>query len=265
MCLFFLAVPAAPTNLSLTNPGSSSKLYTSWNKPPGSRDHYRITLYSLSTQSRIQVQTLSADALNCTWTHLEAGSKFAVQVTAVKGSLEASSTNITQWTCESACLGWAPCSSVSLHLSLPEHPLPPSPSQAMLLCNGPTSLLTALTPSLTQSQSPHPPQRLWLSPLPHPAADPRDDTVKVMCLAWPFVPRLLSRGSLVQPAHRLEDPWAQQPALSAEQEGELTVSLLLSRSLGPCQPHRGQPRSLSAGGVLGSGGTRGRRLRGGCW
>ncbi|NXD27259.1 PTPRV phosphatase, partial [Spelaeornis formosus] len=77
-------VPAAPTNLSLTNPGSSSELYTSWNKPPGRRDHYHVTLYSLSSQSRIQVQTLSPDALNITWTHLEAGSKFAVQVTAVK-------------------------------------------------------------------------------------------------------------------------------------------------------------------------------------
>ncbi|NWV14278.1 PTPRV phosphatase, partial [Ptilonorhynchus violaceus] len=91
-------VPAAPTNLSLTNPGSSSELYTSWNKPPGGRDQYRVTLYSLSTQSRIQVQTLSPDALNTTWTHLEAGSKFAVRVTAVKGSLEASSINATQWT-----------------------------------------------------------------------------------------------------------------------------------------------------------------------
>ncbi|XP_014728095.1 PREDICTED: LOW QUALITY PROTEIN: receptor-type tyrosine-protein phosphatase V-like [Sturnus vulgaris] len=91
-------VPAAPTNVSLTNPGSSSELYTSWNKPPGRRDHYRVTLYRLSSQSRIQVQTLSPDALNMTWTHLEAGSKFAVQVTAVKGSLAASSINITQWT-----------------------------------------------------------------------------------------------------------------------------------------------------------------------
>ncbi|NWH89953.1 PTPRV phosphatase, partial [Aegithalos caudatus] len=91
-------VPAAPTNLSLTNPGSSSELYTSWNKPPGRRDHYHVTLYSLSTQSRIQVQTLSPDALNITWTHLEAGREFAVQVTAVKGSLEASSINVTQWT-----------------------------------------------------------------------------------------------------------------------------------------------------------------------
>uniref|UniRef100_A0A8C0VFE9 protein-tyrosine-phosphatase n=1 Tax=Cyanistes caeruleus TaxID=156563 RepID=A0A8C0VFE9_CYACU len=91
-------VPAAPTNLSLTNPGSSSELYTSWNKPPGRRDHYHVTLYSLSTQSKIQVQTLSPDALNITWSHLEAGSKFAVQVTAVKGLLEASSINVTQWT-----------------------------------------------------------------------------------------------------------------------------------------------------------------------
>ncbi|XP_064327986.1 receptor-type tyrosine-protein phosphatase V-like isoform X2 [Phalacrocorax carbo] len=91
-------VPAAPTNLSLTNPGSSSELYTCWNKPPGRRDHYRVILYSLSTQSRDQVQTLSPDAQNITWTHLEAGSRFAVQVTAVKGSFEASSTNVTQWT-----------------------------------------------------------------------------------------------------------------------------------------------------------------------
>uniref|UniRef100_A0A8C3N684 protein-tyrosine-phosphatase n=1 Tax=Geospiza parvula TaxID=87175 RepID=A0A8C3N684_GEOPR len=104
-------VPAAPTNLSLTNPGSSSELYTSWNKPPGRRDHYHVTLYSLSTQSRIQVQTLSPDALNTTWTQLEAGSKFAVQVTAVKGSLEASSINVTQWT--------YPLAPVNLTLSSP--------------------------------------------------------------------------------------------------------------------------------------------------
>ncbi|XP_056217752.1 receptor-type tyrosine-protein phosphatase V-like isoform X1 [Falco biarmicus] len=91
-------VPAAPTNLSLTNPGSSSELYMCWNKPPGRRDHYRVVLYSLSTQSKNRVQTLSPDAQNVTWMHLEAGSRFAVQVTAVKGSLEASSTNVTQWT-----------------------------------------------------------------------------------------------------------------------------------------------------------------------
>ncbi|NXV58077.1 PTPRV phosphatase, partial [Molothrus ater] len=104
-------VPAAPTNLSLTNPGSSSELYTSWNKPPGRRDYYHVTLYSLSTQSRTQVQTLSPDALNTTWTQLEAGSKFAVQVTAVKGSLEASSINVTQWT--------YPLAPVNLTLSSP--------------------------------------------------------------------------------------------------------------------------------------------------
>ncbi|XP_009579030.1 PREDICTED: receptor-type tyrosine-protein phosphatase V-like [Fulmarus glacialis] len=91
-------VPAAPTNLSLTNPGSSSELYTCWNKPPGRRDHYRVILYSLSTQSRDRVQTLSPDAQNITWTHLESGSRFAVQVTAVKGLFEASSINVTQWT-----------------------------------------------------------------------------------------------------------------------------------------------------------------------
>ncbi|XP_009079776.1 PREDICTED: receptor-type tyrosine-protein phosphatase V-like, partial [Acanthisitta chloris] len=91
-------VPAAPMNLSLANPGSSSELFTSWNKPPGRRDHYRITLYSFSTQSKVQVQTLSPDAQNTTWSHLVAGSRFAVQVTAVKGSLEASSANVTQWT-----------------------------------------------------------------------------------------------------------------------------------------------------------------------
>ncbi|NXJ02412.1 PTPRV phosphatase, partial [Psophia crepitans] len=91
-------VPAAPTNLTLTNPGSSSELYTCWNKPPGRRDHYRVILYSLSTQSRERVQTLGPDAQNISWSHLEAGSRFAVQVTAVKGSLEASSSNVTQWT-----------------------------------------------------------------------------------------------------------------------------------------------------------------------
>uniref|UniRef100_A0A8C7E9H7 protein-tyrosine-phosphatase n=1 Tax=Nothoprocta perdicaria TaxID=30464 RepID=A0A8C7E9H7_NOTPE len=91
-------VPAAPTNLSLTNPGSSSELHACWNKPPGRRDHYRVNLYSLTSQSRARVRTLPPDAQNVTWTHLEAGSRFAVQVTAVKGSFEASSENVTQWT-----------------------------------------------------------------------------------------------------------------------------------------------------------------------
>ncbi|XP_032305178.1 receptor-type tyrosine-protein phosphatase V-like isoform X2 [Coturnix japonica] len=90
-------VPAAPTNLSLTNPGSSSELHTWWNKPLGRRDHYRVVLHSL-TQSRDRVQTVSQDTQNIIWTHLEAGSRFAVQVIAVKGSLEASSANVTQWT-----------------------------------------------------------------------------------------------------------------------------------------------------------------------
>ncbi|NXX86356.1 PTPRV phosphatase, partial [Urocolius indicus] len=91
-------VPAAPTNLSLTNPGSSSELHMYWKEPPGRRDHYRVTLHSLSTHSRVWVQTLSPDAQNITWTDLEAGSRFAGQVTAVTGLLEASSTNVTQWT-----------------------------------------------------------------------------------------------------------------------------------------------------------------------
>lgn len=106
MCLSFLTVPAAPTNLSLSNPGSSSELYACWNKPPGRRDHYHVVLYSFSIQGRERVQTLRPDAQNITWTHLEAGSRFAVQVTAVKGSFEASTTNVTQWTCESNGLGW---------------------------------------------------------------------------------------------------------------------------------------------------------------
>uniref|UniRef100_A0A8B9GGD3 protein-tyrosine-phosphatase n=1 Tax=Amazona collaria TaxID=241587 RepID=A0A8B9GGD3_9PSIT len=101
-----VTVPAAPTNLSLISLGSSSELYTCWNKPPGRRDHYRVILYGLSTQSRDQVQTLSPDAQNITWTHLEAGSRFAVQVIAMKGSFEASSANVTQWTRESDGLGW---------------------------------------------------------------------------------------------------------------------------------------------------------------
>ena len=118
-------------NLSLTNPGSSSELYMCWNKSPGRRDHYRVILYSLSIQGRDQVQTLGPDAQNITWTHLEAGSKFAVQVVAVKGSFEAASTNVTQWTRESDGLGWTqhPTVPPSLPVSLAEHPLTPSPSQ----------------------------------------------------------------------------------------------------------------------------------------
>lgn len=128
MCLSFLTVPAAPTDLSLTNPGSSSELYASWNKPPGRRDHYRVVLYSFGTQGRERVQTLPPDSQNITWTHLEAGSRFAVQVTAVKGSFEASTTNVTQWTCECNGLGWTlhcapePCRAPTATFPIPNQP-----------------------------------------------------------------------------------------------------------------------------------------------
>ncbi|XP_064029783.1 receptor-type tyrosine-protein phosphatase V-like isoform X2 [Pogoniulus pusillus] len=91
-------VPATPTNLNFTNPGSASELSLCWSKPPGRRDLYRVTLYSLSAQSRVGLQTLAPDAQNISWARLEAGSRFAAQVAAVKGSFEASSTNVTQWT-----------------------------------------------------------------------------------------------------------------------------------------------------------------------
>ncbi|KYO33228.1 receptor-type tyrosine-protein phosphatase beta [Alligator mississippiensis] len=91
-------VPAAPMNVSLTNAGSSSVLHAAWAEPPGGRDYYRVILYSLASQTTERTQSLGPGAENITWTHLAAGSKFAVQVTAVKGPYESSSPNITQWT-----------------------------------------------------------------------------------------------------------------------------------------------------------------------
>ncbi|XP_065448416.1 receptor-type tyrosine-protein phosphatase V-like isoform X6 [Chrysemys picta bellii] len=91
-------VPAAPANVSLTNSGSSSVLHAAWDEPPGSRDHYRVILYSLVPWGIETAQSLGPNAQNITWTRLAAGSRFTAQVTAVKGPYESSSVNVTQWT-----------------------------------------------------------------------------------------------------------------------------------------------------------------------
>ncbi|XP_074833342.1 receptor-type tyrosine-protein phosphatase V-like [Carettochelys insculpta] len=91
-------VPAAPANVSLTNAGSSWMLRAAWAKPPGGRDHYRVVLHSLSPWGTKTAQSLGPGAQDVTWTGLAAGSRFAVQVTAVKGPYESSSVNVTQWT-----------------------------------------------------------------------------------------------------------------------------------------------------------------------
>ncbi|CAM4610594.1 receptor-type tyrosine-protein phosphatase V-like [Lepidochelys kempii] len=91
-------VPAPPANVSLTNSGSSSVLRAAWDEPPGGRDHYRVILYSLVPWGRETAQTLGPNARNVTWARLAAGRRFAAQVTAVKGSYESSSVNVTQWT-----------------------------------------------------------------------------------------------------------------------------------------------------------------------
>lgn len=167
--LSFLTVPAAPTNLSLTNPGSSSELHAWWNKPVGGRDHYRVVLHSL-TLSRDRVQTVSQDAQNISWTHLEAGSRFAVRVIAVKGSLEASSANVTQWTCESEGLRCAP-----------EPPWEPH--------RVPTTTF------------PIPNTLSMLSPLPHPAAG-RGDIVPGPCAQTPCFPPVGTLVSVLTPLAR---------------------------------------------------------------
>uniref|UniRef100_A0A803TZJ3 protein-tyrosine-phosphatase n=1 Tax=Anolis carolinensis TaxID=28377 RepID=A0A803TZJ3_ANOCA len=91
--------PAPPVNLTLKNLANASVLYTAWAKPPGGRDHYRMILYSLLPPGMERVRDVGPDTQDFLWTGLPAGSQFAVQVTAVKGQAEASSTIAVAWTC----------------------------------------------------------------------------------------------------------------------------------------------------------------------
>nr|XP_060628473.1 receptor-type tyrosine-protein phosphatase V-like isoform X1 [Anolis sagrei ordinatus] len=90
--------PAPPVNLTLKNLANSSVLYTAWAKPPGGRDHYRMILYSLLPPGLERIREVGPDSQDFLWTGLPAGSQFAVQVTAVKGQAEASSTIAVAWT-----------------------------------------------------------------------------------------------------------------------------------------------------------------------
>ncbi|KAJ7331834.1 hypothetical protein JRQ81_014014 [Phrynocephalus forsythii] len=90
--------PAAPVNLTLKNTGNSSLLYTTWEEPPGGRNHYRMVLYSLVPPGMEQVHVVRPSSQDFLWTDLPAGSQFAVQVIAVKSQAEASSTIAIAWT-----------------------------------------------------------------------------------------------------------------------------------------------------------------------
>ncbi|XP_075766295.1 receptor-type tyrosine-protein phosphatase V-like isoform X2 [Pelodiscus sinensis] len=91
-------VPAAPANVSLSNLDSSSMLRAAWDEPPGCRDHYRVILHCLTPPGMETAQSLGSVTQGITWTRLAAGSRFTVQVTAMKGPYESSSVNVTQWT-----------------------------------------------------------------------------------------------------------------------------------------------------------------------
>uniref|UniRef100_A0A6J0ST19 protein-tyrosine-phosphatase n=1 Tax=Pogona vitticeps TaxID=103695 RepID=A0A6J0ST19_9SAUR len=90
--------PAAPVNVTLKNSGNSSLLYTTWAEPPGGRDHYRMVLYSVVPPGMERVHVVKPGTQDFLWRELPAGSQFAVQVIAVKGQAEASSTIAVEWT-----------------------------------------------------------------------------------------------------------------------------------------------------------------------
>lgn len=98
---FSLEAPAAPVNLTLSNVGNSSVLYTAWGEPPGGRDHYRMVLYSLVPPGMERVRVVQPSTQDFLWMGLPSGSQFAVQVITVKGQAEAPSTIAVEWTCES--------------------------------------------------------------------------------------------------------------------------------------------------------------------
>lgn len=94
------AVPAPPSDLSLSPLGQSPALRASWTPPPGGRDGFRLQLYRLRPLSLQSTGTLAPEARNFSWASLPPGAEFRLLLVTLRGPDQSRSANASAWTRE---------------------------------------------------------------------------------------------------------------------------------------------------------------------
>ncbi|KAJ1139357.1 hypothetical protein NDU88_005732 [Pleurodeles waltl] len=90
--------PLPPTDVNLTNGGSSTMLHATWTAPAGERDFYRLILLSNQYQAVVRDVSVGNNHSLFTFKGLSAGSQYIMRIAAVCQEHESFSPNFTEWT-----------------------------------------------------------------------------------------------------------------------------------------------------------------------
>ncbi|XP_069489695.1 receptor-type tyrosine-protein phosphatase V-like isoform X2 [Ambystoma mexicanum] len=91
-------VPLAPTDVKLTNKGSSTTLHATWVAPAGDRDSYRLILLNDQDQSVVRGVSIGNNQTHWTFSDLSAGTQYILRVAATCQAQETFSPNLMEWT-----------------------------------------------------------------------------------------------------------------------------------------------------------------------
>ena len=97
VCAMSDAGPSPVRNLSLSSSGSSAVLHASWVHAHGKRDGYHLALYHSDSQTLVRNVSILPNASTFLFDGLLAGSEYALKVSTLAGSSQAS-TSTHQWT-----------------------------------------------------------------------------------------------------------------------------------------------------------------------
>lgn len=100
MLIFVSADPLAPRNVYMTNQGYPNRLSVSWRAEPRGHDGYRLLLYHSGSGVLAASTSVGKGIGKFTFSGLDPGHKYLLEVVSVAGPYAASAGNISDWTSE---------------------------------------------------------------------------------------------------------------------------------------------------------------------
>lgn len=100
MLIFVSADPLPPRNVYMTNQGYPNRLSASWRAEPQGHDGYRLLLYHSGSGVLAASTSVGKGISKFTFSGLDPGHKYLLEVMSVAGPYAASAGNISDWTSE---------------------------------------------------------------------------------------------------------------------------------------------------------------------
>lgn len=100
MLIFVSADPLAPRNVYMTNQGYPNRLSVSWRAEPRGHDGYRLLLYHSGSGVLAASTSVGKGIGKFTFSGLDPGHKYLLEVVSMAGPYAASAGNISDWTSE---------------------------------------------------------------------------------------------------------------------------------------------------------------------